>query len=170
MIKNIINNPNTHFEKVIIVPLGAKAVEIMEYIMSRSAESEAFECCSSERWDKIETSIDEKKTLCCFVAWMDPFEDTSEDLKGRIEYHLAARIPTSVICLWGHRYSCELAPNVFVPESYKTIKWLKQQPIVSFNFIDIMTTFEEQNSQGWNQIVNDIGRIIIPNEKNQKKN
>lgn len=67
MIKNIINNPNTHFEKVIVVPLGAKAVEIMEYIMSRSAESEAFECCSSERWDKIETSIDEKRPSA--VLW-----------------------------------------------------------------------------------------------------
>ena len=30
MIKNIINNPNTNLEKVIFVPMGAKAVEIME--------------------------------------------------------------------------------------------------------------------------------------------
>ena len=163
------STPVTDFENVIVVPLGTKAVEIMEHIMLRNTDNGAFECCSSERWDKIETSIDEKKTLCCFVAWMDSFEDTSDDLKARVEYHLAAHIPTAIICLWGYHYCCELVPNVFVPASYKTIKWMKQQPIVSFDFIDIITTFEEQNSQGWDQIVNDIERIIIPNEKNQKK-
>jgi hypothetical protein len=163
------STPVTDFEKVIVVPMGAKAVEIMEHIMLRNTDNGAFECCSSELWDKIEASIDEKSTLCCFVAWMDSFEDTSDDLNARVEYHLAAHIPTAIICLWGYHYCCELVPNVFVPESYKTIKWMKQQPIVSFDFIDIITTFEEQNSQGWDQIVNDIERIIIPNEKNQKK-
>ena len=170
MLKETANNPITNFENVIVVPLRAKVVEIMEYIMSRNADSEAFECCSNERWNKIESSINEKNTLCCFVAWMDSFEDTSDDLKERIEYHLAAHIPTAIICLWGYHYCCELVPNVFVPESYKTIKWMKQQPLVSFDFIDITTTFEEQNSKGWDQIVNDIERIIIPNEKIQKKN
>ena len=170
MIKNIINNPNTHFENVIVVPLGTKAVEIMEHIMLRNTDNGAFECYSSELWDKIEASIDEKSTLCCFVAWMDSFEDTSDDLKARVEYHLAAHIPTAIICLWGYHYCCELVPNVFVPASYKTIKWMKQQPIVSFDFIDIITTFEEQNSADWNPIIDDIERIIIPNEKIQKKN
>ena len=170
MITETTNYSTTNFENVIVVPLGAKAVEIMDHIMSRNADSEAFECCSSERWDKMEASIDKKNTLCSFVAWMDSFEDTSDDLKARVEYHLAAHIPTAIICLWGYHYCCELVPNVFVPESYRTIKWLKQQPLVSFDFIDIITTFEEQNSPGWDHIVNDIERIIIPNEKNQKKN
>jgi len=170
MIHNIINNPITDFENVIVVPLGTKAMKTVEYIMSRNAYSEVFECCSCERWDKIESSIDEKNTLCCFVAWMDTFEDASDDLKERIEYHLAAHIPTAVVCLWGYRYCCELAPNVFVPESYRFIKWLKQQPIVSFNFIDIMTTLEASDCIGWDQIVNDIERIIIPNERIKKNN
>ena len=163
MTPNIINNPITIFENVIVVPLGTKTVEIMEHIISRNADSKAFEYCSKERWDKIEARIDEKNTLCCFVAWMDAFEDTSDDLKKKIEYHLATHIPTAVVCLWGHRYCCELAPNVFVPESYRFIKWLKQQPIVSFYFIDIITTLEASDCIGWDQIVNDIEHIIIPN-------
>ena len=168
MTKNSITTPTTNFENVIVVPLGAKTVEIMEHIISRNADSEAFECCSIERWGKIEASIDEKKTLCCFVAWMDAFEDTSNNLKKIIEYHLAAHIPTAMVCLWGYPYCCELAPNVFVPESYRIIKWLKQQPIVFFKFIDIITTLEAPNCTEWDQIVNEIERIIIPNENIKK--
>lgn len=165
MPQNIINNPIANFENVIVVPLGTNAEKIMEYIISRNADSKAFECCSKEIWDKIEVSIDEKKTICCFVAWMDAIEDTSDNLKKRIEYHLAAHIPTAVVCLWGYHYSCKLEPNVFVPESYRIIEWLKLQPIVSFNFIDIVITLEASDCIGWNQIVNDIERIIIPNKR-----
>ena len=92
-----------------------------------------------------------------------------DNLKKIIEYHLAAHSPTAMVCLWGYPYCCELAPNVFVPESYRIIKWLKQQPIVSFKFIDIITALEAPNCTEWDQIVNEIERIIIPNENIKKK-
>ena len=68
---NIINKPITDFENDIVVPLGTKAMKTVEYIMSRNAYSEVFECCSSERWDKNESSIDEKTpSVALWLGWM----------------------------------------------------------------------------------------------------